>query len=879
MTPPRLAVWLIERRVPAAEQEFVMGDLLERFGELTASRGAAAARRWFLWEALSAAARPWPGRRADPRASGDGPIVPLLRDFRFGFRAVRRAPLFALVAALTFAIGLGAVGAIYSVVDPVLLQGAPYPAADRLVMVWGKEQDGSESNVGYLTFRDVQRESRTLRHVAVMSYWNPTLTQPDGAERLSGQKVTHRFFGLLGVRPALGRDFREDEDHSSTNTVVILSHGLWQRRFGGDSAIVGKTITLSDRSRTVIGVMPGSFESLLAPQAQLWMPLGYEDADPWACRTCQHLRMIGRVRDGIALDDATAELNRISAEMVKAYPTDYPVAGVLVTPLDDYLTRRVRPALFAISAAVALLLVIACVNVMNLFLGRAVERTGEFAVRAALGAGRPHIVRQVVTESLVLALLGGALGACLAYGGVAALHRLAPAGVPRLDQVSMNGGVLLFTILVATLAGLAAGMAPVFATRRVNLNNLLRQGGRSIRRGSHRLRSALVIGEVAVALVLLTGAGLLVRSLDRLLGVNPGFDPNGLVTLELQTYGLRYDSAAQVRRFYAAALERVKGVPGVAEVAAVSQLPLSGDFDSWGIHLESRPSANPALDPSAFRFAVSPGYLRTMGIPLLRGRDLTPEDGTGAPPVVLINQAMAARVFPGEEPLGQRIQVGGSDGPWRTIVGIVGDVRHQGLDAGEELQFYLPTTQTPWADDRLMLVVRSAGPDPASLVSAIRQAIREVDPTIPIATVATMDEHIRTTAATRLFARGIFQVFAGVALLLAALGLYGVLAGSVTERTGEIGIRTALGAQRHRILGLVLNDALRLTAFGLGIGLAGALLLSRLLESLLFGVGPTDPVTLAAVTIVLLGVALVAASVPAWRAARVEPVVALRGDA
>jgi putative ABC transport system permease protein len=388
-----------------------------------------------------------------------------------------------------------------------------------------------------------------------------------------------------------------------------------------------------------------------------------------------------------------------------------------------------------------------------------------------------------------------------------------------------------------------------------------------------------VIGEVAVALVLLTGAGLLVRSLDRLLGVNPGFDPNGLVTLELQTYGLRYDSAAQVRRFYAAALERVKGVPGVAEVAAVSQLPLSGDFDTWGIHLESRPSANPALDPSAFRFAVSPGYLRTMGIPLLRGRDLTPEDGTGAPPVVLINQAMAARVFPGEEPLGQRIQVGGSDGPWRTIVGIVGDVRHQGLDAGEELQFYLPTTQTPWADDRLMLVVRSAGPDPASLVSAIRQAIREVDPTIPIATVATMDEHIRTTAATRLFARGIFQVFAGVALLLAALGLYGVLAGSVTERTGEIGIRTALGAQRHRILGLVLNDALRLTAFGLGIGLAGALLLSRLLESLLFGVGPTDPVTLAAVTIVLLGVALVAASVPAWRAARVEPVVALRGDA
>lgn len=879
MNPPRFALWLLEQRVPSADREFLLGDLEERMCEIAASRDEAAARRWYWREALAAALRPWPGRReAQLRARGDGPFAPVFRDLRFGVRAMRRAPLFALVVILTFAIGLGATAAIFSVLDPVLLQGAPYPEANRLLLIWGKEKDGSESNVGFLTFRDIQRENRSLSAVAVMGSWTPTLVGSDGAERLQGQRVSQRFFSILGVQPALGRDFLPEEDHAATRNVVILSYGLWQRRFAGDSSILGRHITLGEASFTVVGVMPRSFESLLSPQSQLWRPLGYEESDPWACRDCQHLRMIGRLNSGVSQATAGAELDRTSAAMVAANPTSYSGVGMLLTPLNLYLTRGVRPALLAISAAVALLLLIACVNVTHLFLGRALERSTEFAVRSALGAGRAPLLRQVVVEALTLALAGGALGLVLALVGIRTLVRLAPAGVPRLDQVAVNVQVLLFTLLVATLAGLLAGLAPAIAVGRTNLSAMLRQGGRTIRRSSHRLRAVLVVGEVALALVLLAGAGLLVRSLDRLFEVRPGFNSDALLTVELDLFGSRYDSIPPIQRFYAATVDRVSAIPGVARAAVVTQLPLSGDFDAWGMHFESKPSANPADDPSGFRFGVSPGYLKTMEIPLLRGRDITTEDTHDAPPVILINEALARKVFPDQEPLGQRVKVAGTDGPWRTIVGVVGNVHHQGLDAGEELQFYMPYTQVPWSDGRQVLVVRSTGADPVTLVPAIRQAIREVDPTIPLASVATMNEHIQTTAAIRRFARAIFQVFALVAMLLAGLGLYGVLAGSVAERRGEIGIRGALGAPRHRILALVARHALGLTFTGLLIGLGGAVFLAQLLRSLLFGVTASDPVTLGVVTVLLTLVALAAAGVPAWRAASVDPAVVLRGE-
>ena len=876
---PRLALWLLQRRVPSQLQEFVIGDLEEGFQELAIGNGSAAARRWYWTQTISLAVRPWPLRRSEmeSRPSRNSGFAAIGRDLRYGLRALRRAPLFASLVVLTFAIGLGATAAIFSVLDPVLLRGAPYPAADRLLLVWGRDKDGAESNVGFLTFRDVERESRNLSSAAVMSYWTPILRGNDASERLLGQRVTWRFFATLGVKPVLGRDFHAEEDHASTRTVVILSHGLWIRQFGGDSSVIGHTVQLSDRSYTVIGVMPQQYESLLAPGAQLWAPLGYEDADPWACRSCQHLRMIARLRDGVTRGAAGAELDQISAAIVRANPTEYPAVGMVVTPLNQYLTRAIKPALLAAAGAVTLLLLIACVNVMNLFLGRATKRTSEFALRAALGAGSGPLIRQVLTEALVLAMVGGALGVALAHAAVAGLLKLAPVGVPRLDQVSVNLDVLLFTFVMATVAGIAAGLAPAFSALRANLTTLLRQGGRGIvGSASRQVRMALVVAEVALALMLLAGAGLLVRSLDRLLAVDPGFNPTGLVTLELEASGSRYDSAA-VYQFYHEVLERVHGLPGVTAAAAVSQLPLSGDFDSWGVHLESRPSPNPAEDPSAFRFAVTPGYTRTMGIPLRRGRELSATDDARAPLVLLINQAMAAKVFPNQEPLGQRIKIGGTDGPWRTIVGVVGDVRHQSLDAEGELEMYVPTTQTPYVDERLVLVVRGTG-DPSRLVPAVRQAIREVDPAVPIATIATMEEHIRTRSAIRLFALAIFQVFAVVALILAALGLYGVLSGSVTERTREIGIRSALGASRSRLFGLVVRNAMTLTLLGMGIGLAGALLLTRLLQSLLFGVTPTDPTTFAVVGLLLLAVALAAATIPAWRAVRVDPGTVLRGD-
>jgi putative ABC transport system permease protein len=801
----------------------------------------------------------------------------LIHDLRQGARVLRRAPLFSTLVVLTFAIGLGATAAIFSVLDPVLLRGAPYPAADRLLMLWSREADGSSSNVGFLTFRDVERATRSLSQIAVMSYWTPVLRGSDESSRLSGQRVSHRFFATLGVQPELGRDFRPEEDHSTTRNEVILSHGLWQGHFGGDRGIVGRTITLSDRSYTVIGVMSRRFESLLAPEAQLWAPLGYEDTDPWACRGCQHLRMIGRLADGVPVAAAATELNAISASMVREHPTDYSATGLVLTPFNSYLSGPVRPALLATAGAVALLLLIACVNVMNLYLGRAARRTQEFAVRTALGAGAWPLVRQVLAEAVVLALLGGGVALLLAYAAVQGMLRLAPAGLPRLDQVAVNLDVFLFTFVVAALAGIGGGLLPATAARRANIGSLMRQGGRSIARAGRRIRTTLVVAEVALALVLLAGAGLLVRSLGRLLAVDPGFDPGGLVTLELDPFGSRYDSVATIEAYYQKILEGVRALPGVTGAATTTQLLLSGDYDSWGVHLESKPSANPAEDPGSFRYGVTADYLATMKIPLLRGRDLSPTDDGTAVPVLLINAAMARKLFPEVDPLGQRVKIGGTDGPWRTIVGVTGDVHHQSLDADGELEMYVPTSQSPYAESRRVLVVRG-GRVPAQLVPAIRRVIREVDPAVPVATVATMADHIQHRTATRRFARAVFQVFAGVATLLAALGLYGVLSSGVAERTRELGIRSALGATRRRLLALVLGHALRLTLVGMSVGVAGALLLTGLLRSLLFGVTPTDPTTFLVTAVLLLLVALVSASVPALRAGRVEPAVVLREE-
>jgi len=873
-SPPRMAVYLLERRLPPEVREFFLGDLEERFVEQFARHGAPIARRWYWGQAVRALGTPW-GRTPSPRQpdpKGDGRMRSLITEFRAGFRVISRQPLLAGLVILTFALGIGAASAIFSAVNPVLLQDPPFPDAGRLTLVFERDKDGSESYTGYLTFLDLQREVRSFASTAVMSFWQPVL---DGEEPevLSGQRVTSQFFATLGVRPALGRDFTPEEDRKGAGRVLMLGHDLWQRRFGGDSTIVGRAVSLGGTSYTVIGVLPATFESLLSPAAQLWSPLGYETSDSWACRSCRHLRMVGRLREGVTATQASDELQAISRGIVAAHPADYAAPGILLVPIKEYLTRRSRPLFLAVSGAVALLLLLACTNGVNLLLGRAMDRTGEFAVRAALGAGRAALVRQLIAESLVLSLLGGMLGLLVAAGGVRLLVHLAPTNLPRLGQIRVDGAVFGFTLMVAVLAGLGAGLGPALAVSRADVASLIRQGGRQVIHGGGTLvRRALVVGGVALALMLLAGAGLLMRSLDGLLAVDPGFDPRGLLTMELQAPGA--DDAA-VRRYYTTLLEAVVAVPGVAKASLVNQLPLSGDFDSWGVTFEARPLANPSDAPSAFRFAIGPSFLQTMGIPLLAGRTFSKLDAEETPLVALISRSFAKHVLGDLDPIGQRIHLGGPERPWVTIVGVVGDVHHQGLDAEGEWQIYLPSSQTPWAYSRMMLLVRGSG-DTQGLMPALRHAIHQVDPSVPIARVSMMTDLVVASTAQRRFALVAFECFALVALLLAGGGLYGVVAASVSERTREIGIRTALGASARGILGMVLQQGVGLTLAGLVLGLGGALALTRLLTSLLYGISATDPATFLLVGLVLMGVALLACWVPARRALRVDPLEALR---
>jgi putative ABC transport system permease protein len=808
----------------------------------------------------------------------DALMKTLLTDLRYGLRQLARSPAFTTLAVLTLALGIGATTAIYSVVNPVLFQTLPYPEADRIVTLWERDNQGNEDRTGYATFLDVQRLTTSFEAIAVSGQWQPTLQGRGDAERLDGQRVTQGFFSVLGVRPALGRDFTVQENVRGNHRVTILSHGLWQRRFGADPAIIGKPATFDGIAYTVVGVLPKRFESLLSPTVQLWAPLGYEVSLPWACRTCHHLNAIARLKPGVAPETAKRELDLISGRLVAEYPTQYGAAGMFVIPLQARLTREIKPALLAVLGAVLLVLLISCANVSALLLGRALQREGEFAIRGALGAGRRRVVRQLLTESVLLSLLGGLAGLALAWWGVRGLAVLGPQNLPRLQAIGINGAVLGFTALLSLATGLAFGLVPALASARPDLFSVLRPGGRHSGQRSRRLaRAALVAGEIAMALMLLVGAGLLLRSLEKLLAVDPGFDPEHLLTLEVQTTGSRYNEDAPVWTFFDRALEAVKAVPGVAAAGWTSQLPLGGNFDRWGVQIEGKFLANPEAAPSADRYSVSPEYVQAMRIPLRRGRLLTAQDDSTSPPVVLINETFAKTGWEGQDPLGKRVQLGGADKPWRTVVGIVGDVRHTGLDEQQAPQLYVPERQWQFADAAMVLALRTRG-DPAALALAVQAAIHSVDATLPILHVAAMEEVLSGTAQPRRFAFVLFQVFALVALLLAAAGIYGVLSGSVAERTRELGIRAALGASRGGLLGLVLRQGLGLTAIGMGLGCLGALLLSRFLQQLLFGIEPQDPLTFASVVLVLGGVALLACWIPARRATSVSPLEALRGE-
>src|SRR5262245_3031461 len=793
-----------------------------------------------------------------------------LNDLRYAARWLRASPGFTLLVVLTLALGIGGTTAIFSAVNPVLFQPLPYPDAGRIATILEMRRDGSRNDGTFGMYRQLVERSQSFDSIAVFMSWQPTMTGAAQPERFDGQRVSSSYFRVLGVSPVLGRDFGAADDRMNGPSVVILSDALWRRRFNGDPEIVGRQITLDETSTTIVGVMPAGFENVLAPSTDVWTPLQYDMSQGRAWG--HHLRTVGRLRPGIGLARASQELNTIGhAVLEELHPVTYGRDLELVAVrLQDEVTRSVKPALLAILGAVALVLVIACVNVTNLLLARGVQRRGEFALRNALGAGRGRLVRQLLIESLLLAVIGGVVGMAVAMLGVGALVALSPPGLPRVAAIGVDASVFAFGLIVTTVIGVAFGLIPALQAASNDPQLDLRQAARQMTGGFQGMRRALVVAEIALALVLLVTSGLLLRSLDRLFSVPIGFDPSRVLTMQVQTSGRRFDDNVTTTRFFAQALDAVRQVPGVVAAAFTSQLPLSTDRDEYGVHFESNPDGY-----STFRYAVSPGYLETMRIPVRRGRTFTEDDRTGTPPVALINESFARRRFPDADPIGRRLHVGPTDGPPFTIVGIVGDVKQLSLAVSEPDAVYIPASQWRFADNVMSLVVRARA-DAALSTLAVRDAIWSVDKDQPIVRVATMDDLLAASAAERRFALILFEAFALAALVLAAAGIYGVLAGHVAERTREIGLRSALGASRGNILGLVLRQGLLLAGLGVVIGLAGAAAAGQAIAAMLFAVSPLDPVTYLGVVILLALVAAIACGIPAWRAARVDPAVTLR---
>jgi putative ABC transport system permease protein len=803
----------------------------------------------------------------------------LWQDFRYAARTLRQRPAFTAVGAFTLALGIGASTAIFSAVNPILFETLPYPHAGRIMMIWDTFQ-GSRSDVTFHTYRELAARNHTFDAMAVMEAWQPTLISRPGAaqpERFEGQSVSASYLRVLGVAPALGRDFQQADDRFKGPRVTILSDALWRRRFGGDSAIIGKRITLDDDLYTVIGVMPKGFENVLAPSAEIWAPLQYDagnitnyESQEWG----HHLHMVGRLRPGVTAEQARGELHAIALAKTPDFPRPPWAAlkyGLIVNSLQPEITRGVKPLLLAVLGAVMLVLLIASVNVTNLLLARGAQRSGEFSMRAALGAGRPRLIRQLLTESILLATLGGALGMVVAELGVDALVALSPAGLPRVGAIAVNGSVFAFAFGISALVGMAVGLVPALHASRVDLAAGVQQASRRTAGGRQFTRRALVVSEVAFAIVLLVGAGLLFRSLARLVAVAPGFDAAHLLTMQVQYNGHRYDADAARHRFIGRALEAVRQVPGVA-AAFTSLLPFSGEQNGvYGAQFED----GRAYD--VFRYVATPDYCRTMGIALRRGRLLDEHDTAAAPPAVLISESLARSQFSGQDPIGRRVHVGPMNGPWYTVVGVVHDVKQGSLADSEAHAVYMTPAQSWYADDVMSLVVR-ARDDVTALAPAVKNAIWSVDKDQPIVRVATMDTLLGASESQRRFAMIVFEAFALVALLLAATGIYGVLSGHVTERMREIGVRSALGASRADILGMVVRQGMTLTALGVAIGLIGAAAASRALVTLLFGVSRLDPATDIGVIALLAGVSAIACGVPAWRAARVDPAITLRAE-
>jgi predicted permease len=813
----------------------------------------------------------------------------LMQDIRYAFRTLTRNLAFSSVVVLTLALGIGANTAIFTVVNGVLLKPLPYPEPDRLVMLWETSlSDGTPGTVAPANFYDWRQQSRSFEKMAAIDPYPDFILSGSGmAKRLAGAAVSHDFFSLLGARMALGRDFLPEEDHPGSNLVIVLSYATWQSQFGGRVDVVGKSITLNNAAYTVVGVLPRdfSFVSRAADyqtrnRVDLWTPLALASPPEAWQRGTHPLCVFGRLRPGVSLPQAQADLNQVAANLQRLYPNDDKGRGIAADPLGRHVVAGVRTALLTLLMAVGMVLPLACANIANLLLSRAASRQKEIAVRIALGASRMRIARQLLTENLVLAVTGGMLGLVITLLSVSAIVHHLPADLPRTSEIVVDWRVLLFTSLLTLSTGVLFGMVPLHQSRRVSTNDSLKQGGRAVAGDQSQLRNALIVAQVAIAVVLLTGAGLMTKSLWTLLRVSPGFQTEHILTARLSlppqyTNGMVFGTGKHPRitLFQRELLERVKEIPGVKSAAFAAYLPLSGVDNSWGFDIQGRPPKPPGVyDLTNYR-PVSAGYFDTLGIPILQGRGFGTGDTEDSPLVVVINASMARTWWNQQDPVGQRVRFG--DQNWRVIVGVAGDVHHEALGAKPEPEMYVPYGQVPNVEARPTIVLRSSI-DPSSVTDALRKAVAEVDANVPMDQVETMSQIVYGSVAQSRFRTALLVMFALLALFVAAIGLYGVMSYSVTQRTREFGIRMALGASRSAILRVVLGKATKLVGLGIFSGLAGAMLLARLVASLLYNVSPFDATTLAGVSILLALIALVASYVPARRAANVNPMDSLR---
>ena len=805
-------------------------------------------------------------------------LTDFLHDLRYALRMQLKNPGFTIVAVIALALGIGANTAIFSVVNTVLLRPLPYKDPERLVMVW---EDATKN--GYprdtpaaANFVDWRDQNQVFEGMAAIADESFNLTGAGDPERLEGRTVSANLFPMLGVEPQFGRVFTAAEDQPGSNRVVLLSYGLWQRRFGGDSNIVGQSLTLNGESYTVVGVLPARFQFPTSDD-QVWVPIAFTPEQA-ANRNRHYLQVVGRLKPGVTLAQAQTEMNTIASRLQQQYPETNTDVGAAVTSLHEHLVGDIKPALLILLGAVGLVLLIACANVANLLLARAAVRQKEIAVRVALGARRLRLIRQFLTESVLLSTLGGVVGLVIAYTGLVLLRTFIPENISQAREISIDLKVLGFTLFVSVATGVIFGLAPAIQAVRFNQSETLKEGGRDAATGGSgkRLRSLLVTAEVAISLVLLIGAGLLINSFVRLRNVDPGFRSDNLLTMKIVMPESKYLDRERRIAFYTDLVQRVQSLAGVRSAAITTNLPLYRQGNSISVRIDGRPEPPPGQELIVVTRIISPGYFDTMTIPLLSGRKLSDQDTAATPTVAVVSETMARSFWPNEDPVGKRIAIGEirSDRDWINIIGVVKDVRQVKLTADPKPQMYLTYRQFGFFDSRDLVVKTDV--DPASMAATVRKAVWDIDKDQPVSNIQTMEAILADSIARQRFSMVLLAIFAGVALVLAGVGIYGVMSYSVAQRTHEIGIRMALGAQTGAVLKLAVGYGMTLVIIGIVIGLVAAFALTRLMSTLLFGLTATDPTTFTLISILLILVAAIASYIPARRATKVDPIIALR---